>query len=531
MYKILIADDESLARVGLQTMILAIRNDVEVVGLAQDGKEALQIIHMQKPDLVISDIKMPIMDGLELARQVEASLEHKPLFIFLTSYEDFSFARTAIKYRAFDYLIKMEFNRDTLLEVLHRAFQEIDRQKSISSVKEEMHLSNIFISRFYYTIFNGGFISEEQIIELAQTYEQNICASSYIAVSMKIQYTPNKETAHTLYSSILNSVKMALEMHVRCNITPYNYQTLGILILLNEADNEKELCDAALSNAATLCYQYFNIRLLCGVGRKVFQLLDVSKSFSSAQHIAAQASEENPILYSSEKYEVLKNSSADHTEISNTVLVEKKLMRALEHCDTTLFEEIISQTSKIISGSQPEYSINLISSIIHLIINCLEGGEKILAEAFRSAPLNYQSLYSLKKKEDLHSYLKQVGQSVTDVMYLQKNDPKYRLVTDAKNYIKKHIDDKLSLNDVASAINISPNYLSTLFKLYGSTGFSDYVARRKIEKAQALLKKEHLKIYQVSEMLGFDNPQYFSKVYKKYTGYSPSEAAFINEDS
>ena len=101
---------------------------------------------------------------------------------------------------------------------------------------------------------------------------------------------------------------------------------------------------------------------------------------------------------------------------------------------------------------------------------------------------------------------------------------------DAKAYIQEHIYNKLSLSEVASAIGISQNYLSSLFKLYNDLGFSDYGASLKIKMAQKLLATEHLKIYQVIEKLGFDNPQYFSKVYKKYTGYSPSEFTAVSQE-
>ncbi len=530
MYKILIIDDESLARIGLQTMLTTIYDsNVEIVGAAQNGKEAISIIHTAQPDIIITDIKMPVMDGLELAKYVDEHFPQKPLFIFLTSYEDFNYARKALKYHAFDYLIKMEFNRDILKDILDRAFRELDKKRN-PSIDETVLPPNVFINRFYYFLLNGGYHSTEQILELAESFGQDLTADSFITVSLKVQYPNNSEPAsnqqYRLYFSILNSVKMALEMHFKCYITAYSHQLMGVILMLTEEKNAPALWKSALLDASLLCRQYFNVRLYSGIGKKVKTPMGITHSFATAQQALIQANDKNTIIMPAcfeASQDVPPNKDINITDINKT------LIHAIEQDDIPLFHTTIEILMSNINTLGIEHSINLISCVIHLIINCLENGEKILQEAFGDKELNYPMLYSLKTRDALYNYLKCVEKCVTDTIANRINNPKYKIVLDAKKYIQNHIYDKHTLNDVAKAIGVSPNYLSALFKIYSQLGFTNYVTKLKIKTAQTLLAKGHLKIYQISEQLGFDNPQYFSKVFKKYTGYSPSETVYSGD--
>ncbi len=531
MYKILIVDDESLARIGLQTMLTTIYgSNIEIVGAAQNGKEALSIIQSARPDIVLTDIKMPVMDGLELARYVYEHIIQKPLFLFLTSYEDFNYAREALKYHAFDYLMKMEFNRDILKEILNRAFREVDKKMN-TSIDETVLPPNVFINRFYYFLLNGGYHSDEQIFELAESFGQDLKADSFITVSLQVQYSDNSESVsnqqYHLYFSILNSVKMVLEMHFKCYITAYSHQLMGIILLLTENENDPSLWKSALLDASLLCRQYFNVQLYSGIGKKVKSPMGISPSFATAQQALKQTTDKNLIVLST-CFESSQAAPPGKSDI-NITDINKTLIHSIERDDIPLFHRTIEILISSINSSGIEHSINLISCVLHLIINCLENGERILQEAFEDQELNYPMLYSLKTRDALNNYLKRLEKCITDTMTNRINDPKYKIVLDAKKYIQNHIYDKLTLNDVAKAIGVSQNYLSALFKIYNQLGFTNYVTKLKVKSAQTLLAKEHLKVYQISEQLGFDNPQYFSKVFKKYTGYSPSEIIYSGD--
>ncbi|MDO4295132.1 MAG: response regulator [bacterium] len=530
MYKILIVDDESLARIGLQTMLVSLYGEqIEITGAAQDGKEAAEMMAQVMPDVVISDIKMPVMTGLELAKLVEETYEEKPLFIFLTSYEDFHYAREALQYRAFDYLIKMEFNRELLKKVLDRAFEECEQKKRLRMLcnpESIPEMSNVFISRFYYSLLNGRYASEEQILEAAATCEQEICAQRYVTMAMRICYGDSaraeRRDSYNLYLSILNSVKMVLQMYYPSYVVAYNHETLGCILMFAEKEGDGERLEQAGREAVLLCRQYFNVRLQIGIGREVFSLCDITGSFQSAQLTLEHAREENRDVLSYHACLGTLESRHNQQEV-DMAKTERRLVEALEHCDAEAFEHILDEMYELLKMQRMETAIGHISSLIHLVMNCLEGGERVLTEAFSSQNMNYRFLYSIRQQEDLLHYLQTVRNCISEKLKSLSNNPKYRLVQEAKTYIQEHIYERVSLAEVAGAIGISQNYLSSLFRLYNGSNFSEYVAESKIQLAKEMLAKGNMKIYQISEKLGFDNQQYFSKVYKKYTGYSPSE--------
>ena len=532
MYKLLIVDDEALARIGLQTMIENLFSDsITVVGSAQNGKEAIDLIFAKTPDIVITDIHMPVMNGLELARHISENPPLiNPLFIFLTSYEDFHYLRDAIKYHAYDYLLKMEFNRDILSDTFTRAFQSIDSARQ-TTLPDENYVPLVFINRFYHQLLNGMYKSEEEIWDAATTYEQSVYAASYITAGCHIAYSSafnnNLEKQSHVYLGILNSLKTSLGAHIECFITAYDYQTFGLLFLLEETELDEKSLFTFLEEARGSIQKYFAADLLFGIGKNVQSIAQVSASYYSATQTLSHASSSNPILFFDSS-----NDSEVHLPLEKDFIDRKvlnqNLLFAIEHCNITLFQDTLDSLIKNVATLKLEYAISLISGVVHLIINCLEEGERILTQSFYDEKLSYQSLYFLTSPTKLQNYLIQIKQYITLALSAPVNAPKQKLVADAKEYVKTHLYDKLSLSDVAKAINISPNYLSSLFKSHNNVNLTDYITMHKIEKAQELLKKDHLKIYQVSEKLGFESPQYFSKVYKKYTGHSPSELLTIS---
>lgn len=151
--------------------------------------------------------------------------------------------------------------------------------------------------------------------------------------------------------------------------------------------------------------------------------------------------------------------------------------------------------------------------------------------AFEDLPLSYQSVYTCSTHEEIQTYLNRLKNCIIIKMNSQKIDPKYKIVLTAQNYIHEHIYDKLTLNETAAHIGVSPNYLSSLFGIYSDYGFSDYVSNVKVQKAKEILSHENKKVYEVSQLLRFENSHYFSKVYKKFTGYSPSETPYTVDSS
>lgn len=171
MLKLLIADDEPLVQIGLKSMLDWNQLGISVCGTASNGKQAYDLICQEHPDIVISDIKMPLMDGLELAGKCREEFGRVPVFIILTSYEDFQFAREAISLQAVDYLIKLELTPDSLRESIEKASRAVQEYRQLSTKDAASSLDlTMFQERFFIRLLNGLFESPAQFERQMQDF-------------------------------------------------------------------------------------------------------------------------------------------------------------------------------------------------------------------------------------------------------------------------------------------------------------------------------------------------------------------------
>lgn len=536
MYKLLIVDDEPLARMGISS-ILSSMEQLELLPSVSNGQAALDIIQTQHPDIVISDIKMPVMDGLTLLKEVYLHVEPKPVFIMLTSYEDFEYVRTSIKYEACYYLMKMELSHDTLHEALEKAFSKLEtrnKQLELDASNKTKNI-NMFLNRFYFNLLSYAYHSKEDICAIAQNFDLDFEAPYYRTLSARLNFENRANLEHTrryeIYMAATTTLRENLLFSYPCHFVAWIQDTIGIIIPMQEdildSDSFKEL----LLRSADLIHQYFGCQLTYGIGKKVTSMLALSDSFSAS--LAAlehknQLHPEQQIFYFRGAPDTPQPDTPSCTFMTIQEL-NRHLILAIENYDSEIFKHTIDRLSAMTAQWSPCTSIGCISSVIHVIITCLDDGEETLTAAFEDLPLSYQSVYTYNTREEIQTYLNRLKSCMIIKMNSQKINPKYKIVLTAQNYIHEHIYDKLSLNETAANIGVSPNYLSSLFGIYSDYGFSDYVSNAKIQKAKEILSHENKKVYEVSQLLGFENPHYFSKVYKKFTGYSPSETPYAGD--
>ena len=523
MYKLIIVDDEPLVQIGMETMVDYSLLGIEVVGTASNGQMALEMIKDLEPNIIITDIKMPVMDGLELVEECNKVLPNPPQFIILTSFEEFDYVRRAMRSNVVDYIVKMELNADLLVKTLKKAIDILNKSKT--SIQKDQYTSDVFINRFLNRLLNNLFYSEQDINEKLYRFNLDFSGNAFLSVAAKIDHVSldslDHQEIYNLYISVINMAKITLSKYLKGYIVACSQTTFGIIMCFESEENIRKTCQKALSHIRELCIRYFNVHLRFGVGRQVSSLLRLSSSFYDAQNALEYYTGSNEIISFYREGDCVPPA----IPTIDVIQVNKEVIKALEAFDLPGFSQIIEKLIYNIEHGITiiEDSINVISGIIHLIINNLDDGEKLLREGFIEYPKSYQSIYSLTNKDDLILYLDKLSKCILGKLEEQKDNPQNRIVLAAKDYIQKNIYQKLTLNDVAEAINISPNYLSSIFKKNNTHGFNDYVTIMKVRKARELLSKKTLKVYEVSDMLGFNSPYYFSTVYKKITGVPPTD--------
>ncbi len=308
MYRLLIVDDEPLVQIGLKTMLAKDHaENIEIVGTASNGQEAWDIISQDPPDIVIADIRMPVMTGLELLSKSHNKYGPVPAFIMLTAYEEFEMARQAIVYDAVDYLVKIELNPGTLSAAITKAVARVDKIKPAATPPKSNSNSSLedLRQKFMLRLFNHQISSQEDLLSEAAKLNLSFDFNRYIVVNSKISSdaTASGSDSFTsealdIYSSSISMAKEIISRHAPCQIVSIDLQHFAVVFSFMEDTpiaGTMDLITEALENARTMITSYFKASLTFGIGSAVSAPMDIAVSFDEAMTAQQQADSTNPI--------------------------------------------------------------------------------------------------------------------------------------------------------------------------------------------------------------------------------------------
>lgn len=525
MYKLLIVDDEPLVQAGIKSMLNWEELNISIVGVAANGQIAYEMIQKYAADIVITDVKMPVMSGLELVRKCRESGLSLPVFIILTGYEDFHFVKEALTYQAVDYLVKLELTQDILRQSLGRAIARISelRRKIQSS---EILPENIFKEQFFTRLLFNLFETEHQFYSHANNLKINFnydffCVA-YIEINSCKLNSMSLDKQISLYVSSLQLVSELMAKYLSCHTVSLDSKHFCIVFFLKETPDHdyKDTIRQALEQVSSMIFNYYSVTIRVSIGSTVEKPLMLSSSYQDAKQIFPQITEEHPILFYDDVSDsaVLKN-------IFNMSLFREDIRKAYAEYDEKALNDIFNSIIELFETQPTHYiqALDAACNILYLSLSLLNNGEQIVSEIFASSGNGYRSIYEMTSVPQIIIYLKTLRDGLCAFFSARTRDYKNNIVINAKKYIVQHIEDKLTLNDVAEVFCISPNYLSVLFSKYNDIGFSDFVNQSKIGTAKRMMSENDYKIYEISEILGFESAFYFSRVFKKVTGLSPRD--------
>jgi len=533
MIKLLIVDDEPLVQIGIQSMLNWNNLNIEISGTAMNGKQALEMIEEELPDIVLCDIKMPIMTGLELIEICRNRYEKLPLFIFLTSYEEFPLVKEALKYQAFDYLIKLDITPETLTKTIRKALKTISEYKTQGSFPSTSYLQ-YFYEKFMIRLLNNLFISKEQFELQVKELKLDFTADTYLTALCTIADVEDnslqQEKLLSLYLSTTQMVQNLLKKHLPCFVATLDPKNFCIIFKLNGNDYriQKETIAHALTTSFGMVHNYFNVMIYASVGLPYENPLEVSSSYQEARQIRPSQSPENPIIFYSDWNK--NKQSSQHTTF-NLGLFKNDIQLAFENFDADSLKQILNTLIDLFTTHPNMYlqAMDAACNILYLTLSLLPSSKETLNEIYKNEIDGYRSIYKKTHTDQIIIWLQDFRQGICHLLKTQQKSYKNHIVKDIEDYIDAQITNKLVLNDIASLFGISPNYLSTLFKKTTGIGFNEYITSKKISLAKVNLLESDKKIYEVADQLGFESAFYFSKVFKKNVGISPR--AFIQKNS
>ena len=527
MIKLLIVDDEPLVQIGIRSMLDWNKLGIEIAGTAANGKQAYDLILEKQPEIVITDIKMPIIDGMQLMEQCQ-HLDPRPLFILLTSYEEFDLVRQAMSYQALDYLVKLELTEETLSAAITKALSIIEREKRLSSDKNT-DLS-LLQDNFYIRLLLDLFDTKEQFYSQCSLLSIQLDAAGY-AVSYHEMRNPNQTDAVmtpsdiTLYQSTYQMIKNLIVKYVSCQILFLDTTHIAIIFFFSEEQrhNWKHVLAEAVAQTFSMLYNYYSIEIFSSVGSLVDDPMEISVSYSDARQIFPNAvKSKNKLVFMEDAAGLPKSHN-----VFNIAIFKDELQKAFNEYDPDVLTSVFNDIIELFHNDKRHYSqaLSAASNVLHLTLSCLNNGETQLNNIFSGTADGYNCLYEAESVSQILKWMENLRDGLCRYFSEHNKDYKTRTVSAVKKYINEHIEEKITLNQLSDIFNISPNYLSILFSKYNDLGFIDYVNHVKIEAAKQLLDEGNLKIYEISDKLGYESAFYFSRVFKKIEGISPREYA------
>ncbi len=525
MYKLIIVDDDEILLRGLTDKIEWEKLGIKMIASYDNGKSALDALIKYKADILLTDIKMPMMDGIELIGHVKKYNQDISVII-ISAHDEFEYAHEAIKKGADGYLLK-PINLDYLRELMLKIVKDKEYQKSINAkikkvsyLQEEKKNNDKF--RMYYDLLFET-MSED---EFASNYSNNIPSEEYKVFSTTVIKYKNvtKDDEFILLQNLGDQAVNIAEIGRFEKISVLNIYRK--LIIIACAKNHEELSDMLeIMKAKLRSYTDIlgsEIKVVFQNGQVVDEFYKLGISYQSALQL-------DDLYYAnygkSELYSVdLLNDYDEDVECIEsaekiaeiTLLGDKKtLNQELENYEILIKKQgkkakmIFSHTLSIIF-SYLEHECDTVS----IELNNVVGETVIILDEIISEETLKEGIKSLSNK----LYL------IIDYINTQSDKSNKQLMINAYRYIDIHyINPDLRLIDIAEHVGLSKNYFSKVFKTITQKSFTDYLIDYRMEKAHKLLINTDYRGYEVSYMVGYNNPTYFSSTFKKYSGFSPSE--------
>lgn len=540
MYQVLLVDDEQLILTGIQSMINWEDYDCVITDKASNGKQALEKMEKSMPDIVITDIKMPVMTGIEFMQECR-DRGYDTVFILLTNLEEFSLAKSALALGAADYLVKMEMTQEMMGNSLKRA-TEMCNQKRILTDKiphREFHPKDVkqTATGFFRDILEkAGNLSDEfrkkwqepvEKMELEQLYENGVLMwiRPYKDRDLfeNVSEDDRKEMldyAQSLMEQFMNRIHSGC-----CTLV---WKRMGILAILPGQNRTEKYYRDTGKKICNILEDYFGCQTLVAISAPMEDIWGGSKralsQIKKIQEFYYYHSNEPVVLVSDVEAHFWEERHARHDTFDISFL-KKDLRQALVQQDKEKVNSVFEELSALFTEFHParEQVVNACANLYYFFLSYVEEDALIKEEMPYPSVVMEILLECFTLKAHTRWLLKfgsWVGNTMENFHRGSKTD---KIVEAAKEYVRENYGEKLTLAAIASKIGISQGYLSSVFKKQTGGNLNDYINQMKIEKAKELLEKHEYMMYEISDMLGFENPYYFSKVFKKLTGITPSE--------
>lgn len=515
-YKVLLVDDEPIILRSLKVAIPWEELGLTIVGEAKNGEAALQLIQETSPQIIISDIRMPVIDGIALMKEV-LPRSSKLIFIFISGYGEFEYAREALRLGAFDYLLK-PIDHEELAVMLARARERLDRQKENEQLMLSVQtLSLLARERMLaeFTLGNPRPLQHLKWLENSELEEEYFMAVVRLDDYAGLTAKWSAEEKHLWLFAVRNILEEWSLENGALSIFPF-YNGEWILLFPAAISTGKRTLGEQLINGIK---RYSKLNCSVGISRTT-QGID---QLSTVYPLAAQALYQR--FYSGQAGVFIEEetAAAGSREVKYPKELELSLIESIRTLNLermlALFDEMsVFIESQALPQQLAERLIIEMSVVLYRQFEHLNTHNEWSVESLLSKLHGLGTLSDMIEvlKAEFREWLQQSHSTAV------REDGR-SIIEKVKRYIESNYHKDLSIEEVSEVADLSISHFCTLFKQISGYTFLEFVTHCRMENAKYILQNSTVKVYQVAPMVGYQDPRYFTQVFKKATGKTPTE--------
>lgn len=520
LYKVFLVEDEIVTREGIRDSVDWASAGLRWCGEASDGELALPMIEAEAPDILITDIKMPFLDGLELSRIVRTRLPQTRIVI-LSGHDEFRYAQEAIQLGVTEYLLKPISAQD-LLDALARIRRQIEQEQQQQEALRHLQAqlqenATVLRQRFLLDVVTGALTASEAI-DAARALHIDLVARCYLTMSVRCDVTVEMTHLARLesYHRVRQVVAELLAARNDALLFTKDVDETGLLFKGDDPAAVQEAAHQLAAQIALVLAPEPSLALAIGIGRPVERMAAIPQSFleacdSARTQIRKLTPRRGGITY------------PPHTLLA---VDPTAVLTFLRRGELQALEPFLATHLSSVGVDAPELRAVidfLATDVLVAVANFVQGLGGAAEEVIPPRAELESLLAALASADDLRAFARQMLTQA--LLYREQHTNRtQQIIEKAKQYIDAHLASQdLSLHTVASAVGWSPSHFSTVFSRETGMTFVVHLTARRIDQATRLLRTTTLSTGDIAYQVGYHNPRYFYAVFRRATGQSPSE--------
>lgn len=533
LYSIILVDDEEEVRKSIIKQIDWESAGFQVVGDAENGEDALEKIEVLEPDVVLTDIRMPYMDGLTLAEKIRQRYPSTKVVIF-SGYDDFEYAQKAIKLNVTEYILK-PVNVEELTSILKRIKsnldEEIEEKRNVSRLRENYRKSLPIIREQFFNDMVHRRLADDLIESKLREYDIPITgARKWIIAAIDVEKSDDRskktlslhEEEELIPISVMQIVREKLKSYCRFSLFQSTAEAGMVVIAALDDDNTTTGLIDVLGDICKETKRILEVPVTIGIGHSVTGLSKIAGSYQSAvEALGYKAVVGSGItIYINDMEPVgsgkLEFDNSDESDFISAVKFgpDEKIEAVMVRISGKL------ESARVHYRQQQVYVFGVLNTVIQMIQQYDLNLEEILG-----GELEYLSVIDkLQKREAFGEWLLKTARKMNQAINQERDMTTRQVIQQAKQYIMDNYQNPdLSVEMICRHLHMSPAYFSTMFKKETGQAYIAYLTEIRLNKAVELLNKTDDKTYVIASKVGYQEQNYFSYVFKKKFGVSPTK--------